>query len=72
MSADPRDVAKHARYEKWWWVCNYLAVPAIVTGVIDSKLAIAYLAFLSIHALVLGASAKEQGAESRFPEEADG
>lgn len=69
MAADPRDVARRARWRKWFWLANYALVPLVAARIVPPEWAIAYLTFLSVQALVEAASATEQGAESRFPED---
>lgn len=69
MSADPRRDAERARLRKWFWRGNYVLVPLVALGIIPAEVALAYVTFLSVQALVESAAATEQGAESRFPEE---
>lgn len=71
MATDPRVSASRARKRKWFWRLNYIMVPLVALKIIPAALAIAYITFLSIQALVEAAEGVEQGAESRFPEDED-
>lgn len=62
---DPARVARHARWRKWFWVANYSLVPLVALQVVPAAVAVAYLVFLSVQALVESAAAVEQGAENR-------
>lgn len=71
MSNTPEVDARRARFQKWFWVCNYPIVLALYLWAYGLKLKpvgllILYLALVSIQTAVDTASGKEQAAEARL------